>query len=100
MQNAIAMGPLKSLITQIIASHVKLNQLQVTSLKGVEPPIQMDLAHCSKKIAYKKNINNRLVLHKNTPITNKVKTPMHIATKQIQKIPKLQTSTNALKYKN
>jgi hypothetical protein len=37
MQNAIALGPLKSFITQIIASHVKLNQLQVTYLRGVKP---------------------------------------------------------------
>jgi hypothetical protein len=37
MQNAGTMGPPKSLITQLIASHVKLNYLQVTSLRGVEP---------------------------------------------------------------
>jgi hypothetical protein len=60
----------------------------------------MDLAHCSKKLLAKIYINDRSVLHKNTPIASKVKTPMHRATKQIQKIPKLQTSTNASKYKN
>jgi hypothetical protein len=37
------------------------------------------------EIACKKYIDNRLVLHKNTPIANKVKTPMHIITKQTQK---------------
>jgi len=50
MQNAIAMGPLKSLITQIIASHVKLNQLQVTSFREVEPRSKWTLPIAAKKL--------------------------------------------------
>jgi hypothetical protein len=37
---------------------------------------------------------------KKTPTANNVKTLVHIATKKIQKIPKLQTSTSELRYKN
>jgi hypothetical protein len=53
MQNAIAMGPLKSLTTQIIASHVKLNQLQVTSLRGVEPQSKWTLPTTAKNCSQK-----------------------------------------------
>jgi hypothetical protein len=53
MQNAIAMGPLKSLTTQIIASHVKLNQLQVTSLRGVELQSKWTLPTAAKNCSQK-----------------------------------------------
>jgi hypothetical protein len=49
----IAMGPLKSLTTQIIASHVKLNQLQVTSLRGVEPQSKWTLPTAAKNCSQK-----------------------------------------------
>jgi hypothetical protein len=42
-----------------------------------------------------KNKDNKLILHKSiTPTTIKLKTLVHRATKQVQKIPKLQTSTS------
>jgi hypothetical protein len=53
-----------------------------------------------QEIACKKYIDDILMLHKNTPIANKVKTPMHVTTNKLKNIPKLQTLTNALKYKN
>jgi len=63
MQNAIVMGPPKSFITQIIASHVKLNQLIVTFLKGIEPQSKWTLPIAIKD-CLQKNIDNILVLHK------------------------------------
>jgi hypothetical protein len=42
-----------------------------------------------------KYIDNKLILHKKiTPTTIKLKTLVHRATKQVQKIPKLQKSTS------
>jgi hypothetical protein len=42
-----------------------------------------------------KNIDNKLVLHKKiTSTAIKLKTLVHRATKQVQKTPKLQTSTS------
>jgi hypothetical protein len=54
----------------------------------------MDPAYYNKRLN-KKNIDNKLVLQKKiTPTPIKLKTLVHRATKQVQKLPKLQTSTS------
>jgi len=63
MQNAIVMGPPKFFITQIIANHVKLNELTLTFFRGVEPQSKWTLP-IAIKYCLQKNIDNILVLHK------------------------------------
>jgi hypothetical protein len=59
----------------------------------------MDLAHCSKRLLAKKNIDNILILHKNRPIASKVKTPMHVTTKHT-KIANINKCTEVQKLEN
>jgi hypothetical protein len=65
MENAVAMGAPRYLIIQIIASHVKLNYLQVTSFRGVELRSKWTLSIATRD-CLQKNIDSRLTLHKKT----------------------------------